>query len=151
MSNKKMVICMLSITCFFSVITGNEEEVFDKSIEPVTPSEDNVELVENSKFAFVNEIYDESWALLIGINKYENVAPLNYAVNDAVAVKEMLIDSYGFNEENIILITDENATKTNIIQGFSDILTNAKEKDTTEKLWKSNLKDTQFQTYSIWK
>ncbi len=129
MSNNKMVICMLSITCFFSVIIGNEEEVLDKLIEPVAPSENNVELVENSKFAFVNEIYDESWALLIGINKYENVDPLNYAVNDAVAVKEMLIESYGFNEENIILITDENATKTNIIQGFSDILTNAKEKD----------------------
>ena len=107
MSNNKMVICMLSITCFFSVIIGNEEEVLDKLIEPVAPSENNVELVENSKFAFVNEIYDESWALLIGINKYENVDPLNYAVNDAVAVKEMLIESYGFNEENIILITED--------------------------------------------
>ena len=36
---------------------------------------------------------------------------------------------FKFKEENIKLITDEEATKDNIIKGFSDILTQAKEKD----------------------
>ena len=67
--------------------------------------------------------------IIIGINKYQNVPPLNYAVNDAEAVRDMLIESYGFKDSNIKLITDEDATKNNIIQGFSDILTNAREKD----------------------
>ncbi|MEE2858326.1 MAG: caspase family protein [Candidatus Neomarinimicrobiota bacterium] len=125
MSIKKMVICILPIMFFFSVIFGNDEQ---SELSGAALENDN-ELVENSKYAFVNEIYDESWALLIGINEYQNVPPLNYAVNDAVAVKDMLIESYGFKEENIILIIDEEATKTNIIQGFSDILTNAKERD----------------------
>ena len=84
---------------------------------------------QNEKFQFIKNIYNESWALIIGINKYQNVDPLDYAVNDAVAVKEMLIDKYGFKEGNIRLIIDEEATKDNIIKGFSDILTRAKEKD----------------------
>ena len=83
----------------------------------------------NEKYQFINDIYSESWALIIGINKYQNVDPLTYAVDDAVAVKEMLVDKYGFKEGNIKLITDEEATKDNILKGFSDILTQAKEKD----------------------
>ena len=86
---------------------------------------------QNEKFQFIKNIYNESWALIIGINKYQNVDvdPLDYAVNDAVAVKEMLVDKYGFKEGNIRLIIDEEATKDNILKGFSDILTRAKEKD----------------------
>ena len=83
----------------------------------------------NEKYQFINDIYNDSWAFIIGINKYQNVDPLTYAVDDAVAVKEMLIDKYGFKEGNIKLITDEEATKDNILKGFSDILTQAKEKD----------------------
>ena len=85
--------------------------------------------IENEKYQFIKDIYSESWALVIGINKYQNVDPLNYAVNDAIAVKEMLVNKYGFKETNIKLITDEEATKDNILKGFSDILTQAKEKD----------------------
>ena len=87
------------------------------------------ETEKNTKYQFINDIYSESWALIIGINKYQNVDHLTYAVDDAVAVKEMLVDKYGFREDNIKLITDEEATKDNILKGFSDILTQAKEKD----------------------
>jgi hypothetical protein len=87
------------------------------------------EQVENEKYSFIKDIYSQSWALVIGINAYQNVEPLNYAVNDAVAVKDMLVEKYGFKETNIRLILDEEATKDNIIKGFSDILTQAKEKD----------------------
>jgi hypothetical protein len=111
MKNFKHIICILSL---FSALLSEVD----------SPQE-----VANEKFSFIKNIYNESWALIIGINKYQHVDPLNYAVNDAIAVKKMLVDKYGFKEGNIRLIIDEEATKDNILKGFSDILTQAKEKD----------------------
>jgi len=37
---------------------------------------------ENEKYQFIKDIYSESWALIIGINKYQHVDQLNYAVDD---------------------------------------------------------------------
>lgn len=62
--------------------------------------------------------YTDSRALIIGINKYESVSPLAYAVNDAVEVKQILIDELNFPTENIIVLLDENATRTNILKAF---------------------------------
>ena len=36
-----------------------------------------------------NNIYDKSWALVVGINDYNNVPNLNYAVEDALASNEL--------------------------------------------------------------
>ena len=33
----------------------------------------------NEKFKFIKEIYSESWALIIGINKYQNGTEITYA------------------------------------------------------------------------
>ena len=41
-----------------------------------------------------SDIYDNSWALIIGINEYENIPELNYAVEDAIAIKNILINEY---------------------------------------------------------
>ena len=41
-----------------------------------------------------DEIYDNSWALNFGINKYENVQKLDFATDDAIAMKEILIESF---------------------------------------------------------
>ena len=38
-----------------------------------------------------DEIYDNSWALIIGINKYENVQKLDFAADDAIEMKKILI------------------------------------------------------------
>ena len=35
------------------------------------------------------DIYDNSYALIIGIDKYENVQPLNYAVKDAESIQDI--------------------------------------------------------------
>ena len=83
----------------------------------------------NEKFAFIKEIYSESWALIIGINDYQIVDPLSYAVDDAVVVNDILIEKYGFKEDKILLITNEEATRDNIMNGFQKILLGAKEKD----------------------
>ena len=83
----------------------------------------------NEKYDFLQEIYDESWALIIGIDHYHNVPTLNYAVADAEEVSDLLIDQFGFKEDNVKLILNEEATKDNILKGFRDVLTNAQEND----------------------
>ena len=40
------------------------------------------------------DIYDNSYALKIGIDKYQNVRGLDYAVKDAVDIQTMLIDIF---------------------------------------------------------
>jgi len=77
----------------------------------------------------INEVYNDSWAVIIGINKYDNMKNLKYAVSDASAIKEMFITKYGFEEDHIKLILDEEATKDNITRGFSEMLKQAGKKD----------------------
>ncbi|MDP7028201.1 MAG: caspase family protein [Candidatus Marinimicrobia bacterium] len=74
-------------------------------------------------------IYDNSWALIIGIDKYHNVQKLNYAVDDAESIKDILRDSYNFPSKNISILINEEATKPNILKSFSEITKNAKEND----------------------
>ena len=76
-----------------------------------------------------DDIYDNSWALIIGIDKYQNVQPLNYAVKDAESIQGILVNTFNFPENNITLLKNEQATKQNILKSFSDITKNAKEKD----------------------
>ena len=75
------------------------------------------------------EIYDDSWAVIIGIDEYQNISNLDYAVNDAESVKEMLINQFSYDEENVKLLINENANKINIEQTLSDISLLAGEND----------------------
>jgi uncharacterized caspase-like protein len=77
----------------------------------------------------ISDIYSTSWALIIGINDYQNVDPLGFAVDDAVAISEILQRKYGFKDEHVKLILNDDATKDNIMAGFQDILLKAGEKD----------------------
>ena len=54
------------------------------------------------------------WAILIGIEKYRNTTPAAYSSHDAALMKEYLSKFAGVPEENIFLITDDHATKTEI-------------------------------------
>ena len=76
-----------------------------------------------------SDIYDNSWALIIGIDKYQNVQNLNYAVKDAESIKDILVDVFDFPIRNITFLKNKEATKQNIIQAFSDITNKAKERD----------------------
>jgi len=76
-----------------------------------------------------DDIYDDSWAVIIGIDKYKYSKQLNYAVKDAEAVKEMLISKFDFPEQNIKYLTDEEATLSNIKLALDDIATLAGEND----------------------
>ena len=66
------------------------------------------------------EIYDNSWALLIGIDNYDNLKGLNYSVKDAQSIRKMLVDEFQFPPENIILLLDDEATKNRIIKELSN-------------------------------
>ena len=67
------------------------------------------------------DIYDNSYALIIGINKYESIKRLNYAVKDAKFMKSVLMHDYNFKKENITLLINENATYSKIRSEFSKI------------------------------
>ena len=67
------------------------------------------------------QIYDDSWALIIGINKYTNWPPLDYAVNDANSIRDLLINKFGFKTDHIFLLTDEDATLRKIKDTLSDL------------------------------
>lgn len=62
--------------------------------------------------------YKRSFALIIGINNYLNAPPLGYAVNDAEAVAETLKTNFDFQDDNIKLLLDENATRNEIMAAF---------------------------------
>lgn len=63
-------------------------------------------------------------ALLVGINNYP-VSPLKGCINDAYLQRELLIYRFGFNPNDILLITDETnikPTRTEILQAFEEHL-----------------------------
>ena len=63
-------------------------------------------------------LYLNSHALVIGINNYQYASPLGYAINDAEAISKLLVDEFGFEKENILLLTDADATRATIIDSF---------------------------------
>jgi len=75
-------------------------------------------------------LYQNSWALVIGINDYQNpvVDDLHYAVNDAKSVKEMLV-RLGFASENIYGLYDSGATRNAIRKKLDDLVRSASPED----------------------
>ncbi len=58
-------------------------------------------------------IYANSHALLIGINEYAHLPKdtwLSYAVNDVTAMRQVLVDRYGFSPERITVLTNKEAS-----------------------------------------
>lgn len=62
--------------------------------------------------------YSASRALVIGINKYEHASPLSYARNDAEAVRNALIQRFGFKPGDITSLFDGDATYGAIRKAF---------------------------------
>lgn len=73
--------------------------------------------------------YDNSWALVIGINSYKNVGTLEYARNDAEAIVEILINKFNFPKDNVTCLFDEEATKVEIFSKFMKFYETTKEND----------------------
>lgn len=58
--------------------------------------------------------HGDIWAIVIGINQYQNTRNLKYAVNDAKDFKDYLREYIGIPDEKIFFYTDKKATKDNI-------------------------------------
>jgi len=56
------------------------------------------------------------YALIIGINEYDEWRSLRNAVNDATGLKDILIRRYGFSARNIVFRTDKAATRKTLIR-----------------------------------
>ena len=62
-------------------------------------------------------------ALLIGINQYTApLAPLRGCVNDVEIQARLLCDRYGFLPQDILILTDENATREGIVTAINEHL-----------------------------
>ena len=61
--------------------------------------------------------YGNQYALVIGVNAYvdQGLPDLQYAVSDAEAIAGMLVDTYGFPEKNVVLLRNEEASRTRIL------------------------------------
>ena len=62
--------------------------------------------------------YSKSHALIIGIDKYQFASPLACARSDAEGVANILIERFGFQREDVILLKDEAATSQGIRRAF---------------------------------
>ena len=71
--------------------------------------------------------YNESYAVIIGINNYqsEKFNNLAFAVEDARSISDLLINKLGYKVENVHLILDEEATRKNILTKLYHIAKNA--------------------------
>jgi len=54
------------------------------------------------------------WALVVGINEYQNVRNLKYAVNDAQAFYNLLVKQNQIPQENVIILIDQQASLRNL-------------------------------------
>src|SRR5262249_30752870 len=66
--------------------------------------------------------YRESWAVVIGINDYQNWPKLRYCVNDANSIEQILTSQYGFKQSNIIKLLNKDATRERIVWALGDQL-----------------------------
>lgn len=62
--------------------------------------------------------YANSWALVIGINAYQRVPPLQHAREDAEAVAQVLQQRFAFHPDRINLLLDEQATRDAIREHY---------------------------------
>ena len=75
------------------------------------------------------DIYENKWALIIGIDKYQNETNLRYAVDDAEAIQNLLVTHFGYSENQITLLTNDNATLQNIKSHLGKIANNTGKND----------------------
>ncbi len=73
----------------------------------------------------------ERWALLVGIGNYQSdyVNELKFTSKDAQGIRDILIQKGSFGEDHIRLLTDDQATKQNIVAGLNWLADKSKPDD----------------------
>jgi len=70
----------------------------------------------------LEKLYDKSWAVLIGIGEFNHklIPILPSALNDVTRMKEILVKYCDYDDKNIIVITNKNATSRGIRSFFEN-------------------------------
>lgn len=109
------------------------EAFFPNSINEYEPDRPNIDKPKPSSSvtqkAFLNP--KTGHALLVGINNYRGISDLKGCVNDVIDVRAKLI-SFGWNPERIMVLLDEQATKSGIITGVRWLVSHCND---TDSLW----------------
>jgi len=66
--------------------------------------------------------YGASWAVVIGIDNYAKWPKLQYAVSDAQAIRQTLVERFGFASDHVFSLENADATRNNILATFHDKL-----------------------------
>ena len=69
--------------------------------------------------------YENSWALVVGIDEYTKWPALQYAVRDANAISSVLIEKFGFAKQRVITLNNAQATRAAILSAFNEGFTKA--------------------------
>ena len=72
-----------------------------------------------------DDIYDNSYALIIGIDNYNHVSNLDYAVKDANSIATLLRDNFNFPSNNIKTLLNNMIIKKeyhSLAQAFSEAM-----------------------------
>lgn len=67
-------------------------------------------------------LYHDSWAVVAGIDDYAKWPKLQYAVNDATGVRDILVNRFGFKRDHVITLFNEEATRERILSALGDTL-----------------------------
>jgi uncharacterized caspase-like protein len=84
-------------------------------INPISSKEEDISIVK------LTEYYENSLAIIIGVNRYKEEVSLSNAYNDANGINKVVVEQYGFS--NLIPpLFNERATKDKLEEIFVDIL-----------------------------
>jgi metacaspase-1 len=75
-------------------------------------------------------LFGETYALLIGIDKYPHARQLKGAVNDIKRIRTLVTDDLKIPESNVHVLLEEQATKANILAALDHFATETKAGDT---------------------
>lgn len=75
------------------------------------------------------EVRGNQWLFVIGIDTYIDWPRLKTAVSDAKAVRDILLSRYYFNEDYVIELYDEQATRKNILKNLRQLAKNVRDDD----------------------
>jgi tetratricopeptide (TPR) repeat protein/uncharacterized caspase-like protein len=104
--------------------------VFASGVAQATQEPRGLVVVQSGHHTAPEQVYQNSWAVVIGINSYQHaeIPPLRYAVNDALSVQAAL-EPLGFPPQQIFTLLNEEATRHGIEQMLYDRLRGAQKED----------------------
>lgn len=83
-------------------------------------------------------------AFLVGINYRGTQCELSGCINDILMIKDLLINNYGYDEQNILIMSDDTVNKPtamNILNGWKWLISNTSSDDFGKKYIPSNQDD----------